>query len=664
MFPTGRIVSLVVVLAWAAAPLCAQAPDTASKGGGWVRRFPTIGGELDDRARIAQLLSGAPTDGFLIRSPFGQLTREAREFDWALIAPELDLTWNSDLPFSLNDGALRGGRGTNARLLAGAWLQYRWLSLLLAPELRYEQHREFEIPDFGAQARNGAYAPWYFGPRSADLPLRFGDESITRIDPGQSTLAVRVGPGYFGASTENQWWGPGIRNAIVMSNHAPGIPHLFLRTAAPLRSRIGTLEGKWMIGRLRESEQFDTLSANDVRALSGIVLTFRPAFDPDLTVGLARTVQASVDGAGEVPGRFADVLTRWNSGSAADSLQAGRGADQLLSLFGRWVFPEDGLEVYAELARQELPASSAEVLDTPGHSQGYTLGFQGARPIRGEDALRLQLELTYLEQTPRGRPVHSFYTSAAVPQGYTHGGQVIGASIGPGGSSQWIAADYLSPRWRAGIFGGRIRWDNDAFYTTPRATERAWAFLAHDVSVFGGFRGSLALSSLRIDAELITGTRYNFLFQNRATSFETADDAVDVRNHTLRLVVTPFGSRRRGPEPHTVAPLPPPLETTLPDTILPAVPDTLARPEPVAAPPGIVPMPDTLTPPDTAGVVETREVTPTPAGAARIHQVHAGETLFGIARRYGVTPEAIRVANGLRSDNIRAGDKLIIPEQK
>ncbi|HET7464127.1 MAG TPA: LysM peptidoglycan-binding domain-containing protein, partial [Longimicrobium sp.] len=56
-----------------------------------------------------------------------------------------------------------------------------------------------------------------------------------------------------------------------------------------------------------------------------------------------------------------------------------------------------------------------------------------------------------------------------------------------------------------------------------------------------------------------------------------------------------------------------------------------------------------------------REQTPRTTGRTRRHTVAAGETLYGIARKYGVTVDAIRRANRLENDTVRPGQALTIP---
>lgn len=52
----------------------------------------------------------------------------------------------------------------------------------------------------------------------------------------------------------------------------------------------------------------------------------------------------------------------------------------------------------------------------------------------------------------------------------------------------------------------------------------------------------------------------------------------------------------------------------------------------------------------------------TPKGAGRVHEVRAGETVYRIARWYGVEVEAVVEANGIRDvTTVAAGRRLLIP---
>jgi hypothetical protein len=511
-----------------------------------VRPLVTIGSILDERARLDQILGTAGTSGYLIRTP-STLTPRLRDdtaaAGWALLAPEIHVVRNPALPSWMNEGSLWAGRGTSFRITAGMRAEYGPFSLTVAPELVTQRDKNLQSPPPPFPDRSPYASPWPRGPGSIDLPQRMG-EDFFRIVPGQSVLSFQAGPVVFGGSTESQWWGPGVRNAIVMSNNAAGIPHLFVRTSSPVRTPLGELEGRWIVGGLSESPNFDFDASNDLRSISALAATFRPVWEPDLTLGFARAVYAPADGASQVPGRFLDVLVRSGRAIPTSGTSFATGPDQILSVFGRWVFPPDGLEVYAEWAREEVPNSVRDLFAAPNHSQGYTLGLQWARPVDGDAVLRLQTELTYLEQSGgvRGRPVTSYYVSPSVQQGYTHRGKVIGAGIGPGASSQWLAADYVAPHWQFGGFVGRIRWENDAYYTQALDGR---LFLAHDVSMLFGVRGHVRLPGMAVRAELGREKRFNYLFQNRSADFE-GRDAKDVTQTTLRLTLTPGLGRGDG----------------------------------------------------------------------------------------------------------------------
>lgn len=52
-----------------------------------------------------------------------------------------------------------------------------------------------------------------------------------------------------------------------------------------------------------------------------------------------------------------------------------------------------------------------------------------------------------------------------------------------------------------------------------------------------------------------------------------------------------------------------------------------------------------------------------PATGGTQHTVVSGESLWGLARKYNTTIEAIQTANGLTSTNIRTGSTLTIPSR-
>jgi hypothetical protein len=527
----------------------------------------------DERRRLADLLGDGHTDGLMLRAssiaPYGptppRAARPARAAGAAAAAavtppefapfadaptrlravlPLVRTTWNSAIPFGGNDAALWAGRGVSALVRGGLVAERGRVRAQLLPEIAISQNRAFPFRPTTAPGYSPFASPWYVPPSegapSADVPTRFGDRPYGLVTLGQSAVRVRAGGTDFGFSTENEWWGPAVRNALFLSDNAEGFPHLYARTARPLRTRLGVLEARWLVGTLTRSLYYDTTSTPQYRSFSGLAVTLRPAPVPHLTVGVERTVITDIGGAWTRSlGRSLDALWTWTS-DVSKRIEA----DQLFGGFVRYVLPEDHVEVYAEYARSVTPANPRELLVVPQDGQGYTVGAQVARPVsrlRGlmgaAPVVRVQAEATNLEQSVTiqqnrwGPP--PFYTGFVAPGGYTHRGQVLGAAIGPSGQSQWLATDLLGGERQLGLFVGRIRWNNDALYQQPGAN-----FFRHDASVYAGARAATRVSYADVRAEFYWAKRYNYEFQNGRAN-PGGRRTVDVKNLTLRLDVTP-----------------------------------------------------------------------------------------------------------------------------
>ena len=538
------ILSLLALTSFAASPLRAQCGAVLSDTSD-TPALVRIGSLTDDSRRIAEDVGQYSTAGSLIRSTasLAPALPGTKALRWVPVPVVEQATWNSSIPYSWNDGAQWAGRGLTNTISGGVRAEYGPLSANFAPEIVYEQNRPFQFIRARTIGRSAYSSPWHGGVESMDLPLRFGDQAITQVDPGDSWIELRKHGLAAGASTDEQWWGPGIRNAIVLSDNAAGIPQVYLRSARPIATPLGQIEFRWELGGLTESAFFDTTSTNNVRAFNALILTLRTAFDTGLTVGVSRAVYSPVTGVAGLIGHTIDVFTRWNEVSNITSPSPANPNDQILSLFTRWVVPDAGVELYGEWATLFAPGLR-ELLVDPYRHQGYTLGFQWVHKRQADPGLRVQAEATMLEQTPPAlvtvTPI--FYTSRVIPQGYTQRGQIIGAAVGPGGSSQWIAADWLRPGWRAGLFVQHMRVEDEVQYLQPNGGNSR-----HDASIASGVRGAYEWRSFEFSGELSVQRRLNYLFQSDA--FNPGDvptvNAIDVQNTTVSLTVS-----RRLPLPH------------------------------------------------------------------------------------------------------------------
>lgn len=507
------------------APLRAQsapegAPPEASCRTLLSSEYGDLTGPAADWARTAELVGVAPLRSRLIRRASQERELDvcgdsasalwARHLDEApvpvgfaaaAVPVRLTLRENGAYPNDRNDGALWAGRGIAAALTSGALVRWGTVSAAFVPRLILQENRNVEIVDV---VRPAGHSPWIYPwhPGKIDWPQRFGDRAFWTFDPGQSHLRLDTRGVAAGLSTENLWWGPALRNPLLLSNTAPGFPHLFLGTSRPVESRIGEVEGQVIWGRLSESPYFDGDVRNGHRLLAGFVVNLQPRWLPGLYLGAARLTVTTVPPDGLSPG---DYLFGPVRRVPADPLGGGdTPAYELVSLFGRWAFPEAGFEAYGEWARPGL----RDVLWEPDLGQAYVLGFQKVA-VLGPRWIRVYGELAHLTGSPtlpRDGGGVSFYTHPGVPQGHTHRGQLLGAAIGPGSDAQILGADLFFDWGRIGVFGERVRRDDDAYYAV---WTRYYAARAHDLELTAGVRQLLFLHDFDLGWSIAYGSRDN-----------------------------------------------------------------------------------------------------------------------------------------------------------
>lgn len=552
MRPNLLLQTLAAAASLASVPV-ARAQDSASVRPSQPLFEPmvTVSGDSVDHLRIAQLEGRAPMGGMFLRST-SSLTDPRRSGltprPFSIVLPQATFVMNSDLPWGQNDGAMWGGKGYNWRVLAGVTASFGPVRIVAIPEFTYSTNYAISIDPLDLRfarplpgSRSRFANPFNYLPYSIDWPYRMGDSAFSKVYPGQSSASVEFASFEAGVSTENEWWGPAIRNPILFSDNAAGFPHAFIRTGKPVTTGIGVFEGRWLIGGLHESDYFDDDISNNVRSISALSVVWKRRAESGLTLGLARSVIAPVDGYSGVPARSFDFLRSTghpNARAATDSTFAS-GPDQIFSVFAHWMIPRYGLESYIEWARAELPSSLRDFLLFPNHTRGYSAGLQYAHTFSDRASrLRFQTEFTNLEQSGsyRFRPVGSFYTSRAVIQGYTNEGQMLGAGSGPGSSSEWFAADYMRNELQLGVNFGRTRPNTDAFFARFNPNR-----CFHDVMVYPGARGGFTTKYFKVQADYSKLTRYNAFFQ-RVRGCQTDATAIGDRSwHYLSLTVSLLG---------------------------------------------------------------------------------------------------------------------------
>ena len=312
----------------------------------------------------------------------------------------LPLTWqqqfNSDHPYGWNDGAMIPAKGYQSLVSGGFYFQYGLLSIQLQPELVYAANPAF---DGYASGHSGNELVEYYGYHNLiDNPERFGNGPYSKLFWGQSSIRVRLGSFSIGLSNENIWWGPGIRNALILSDNAPGFKHATINTIRPVKTFLGYFEGQVLAGRL-DGSGYPPLAVTQLpdgenlyvskdpnwRYFTGVNINYHPKWIPGFTLGLTRTFDAYheyVKGFNGYFPFFFPYAKQATAGGNGDPFPR----DQYTSFYARWALPKAQAEIYFEYGLNDNSYNLRDFTLSPDHSRAYIFGLRKMLPVNGSTA--------------------------------------------------------------------------------------------------------------------------------------------------------------------------------------------------------------------------------------------------------------------------------------
>ena len=381
---------------------------------------------------------------------------------------ELRVAYDHNHPDSRNDGAMIRARGLQNYFSAGIYAEIGPLAIQLKPEFIWADNADYEGFPLWPRHYESTWQTRYVWYNRIDQPERYGSSNYSRVTPGQSSIRLNTWGLSLGLSTENIWWGPAIRNSIMMSNNAQGFPHITLNTQRPIKTPIGTFEGQIVTGRLESSgykpPAFDvpfrgriqySSKPDDWRYFQALTFSYSPKWIKGLSLGFTRWVQQYNENTKET-GSYFPIFQNLFRKNDKEEFGFNLDQDQAAGLFGRWVWLDSNAEFYFEFAKNDAAINLRDLLVDTDHSRALTVGINKLFPTVQKDVFwQFNFEWTQMSQTESRllRNSLSWYIHGRVRDGYTNNGEVLGSALGPGGNAQ-----YMEIAWVKGFnrIGGAI----------------------------------------------------------------------------------------------------------------------------------------------------------------------------------------------------------------
>jgi len=408
-----------------------------------------------------------------------------KRIDFQLLPIQSTSVYNSNRPYGWGNSTLMNGRGLQNLTSVGIYAKLFFLEVQLRPEFVASQNLDYKGfgSNYSFETNFERFQFWNYG----DHPERFPKDFNRIANWGQSYLSINVGPVEIGAGTQNIWWGPGQFTALIFSDNAQGMPHLFLRTSKPADIFIGTLEAQFIMGRAEDSgampSQNDRLNGiftspfkGDWRYVNALSLTYQPVFLPHFFVGFNRTFQQYNE---DVPKSFRGRVPVFEAFQKKKLFQNdnsviydGQRQDQQVSIFFRHFNPKSNFEVYAEFGKRDHIFNWRDFLMNPDHARAYLMGFSKLiktekknvfYQIRAEIVQQKESINRYIRYVDFFSGNTSWQTHYQV-RGFTNHGLGMGAGIGVGANIQILELSRLSGLNKIGLRFERLENHQDFYY--------------------------------------------------------------------------------------------------------------------------------------------------------------------------------------------------------
>jgi len=323
--------------------------------------------------------------------------------------------------------------GSSAKLLS-ARLEYAtpWLSLSLEPyTISYNGNFSKDPVSGTYNATNNHYINNYDGK--------------TKIGFRQSSLVLHYNGIGIGYGNMSHWWGPGFHSALALSNNAPSQETYSLGTFKDIR--VGQFSfGSQMIAMPYESAvgaqlYFSGLKAHLSHHSKNAVITLglhRTYLSGDFRNLSSTTVSTSSWSLLDAAGLVVEPLfghSKKGLGYTQPGTPGFDAWDELLTGFVKILFPQSGLEVYADVASDDNRGNLTDLKAHWDHTLGYQLGFTKQTKLNqynvftGLEFLTTRISNTFNPKFYRGGEPPNYYAKPIYDY-FTYQGRRMGAHSG------------------------------------------------------------------------------------------------------------------------------------------------------------------------------------------------------------------------------------------